>query len=224
MPIQFIRSIIISFLFFFPAIAFAESPGSSGLSSGVDVAIALRYGSPIGDQINGGPKWSDAYNNSIGGSIEVAKRLVSFLALHGGISYDSFSAKEITLFVPSGVNEIRTGKFSDLNPLSIYVGGKGYFLGGHFERSSGIVDPYLRADLVMTSFNSIDFNSNSGTVSVGTSQTGFSYAFGLGVDIWASSSLAVLAEIKIQDYGKPGGAQYPLKALPELALGVRCAL
>jgi hypothetical protein len=213
MPVSIIRYLLISIVIFIPSIAFAQES-----SRYFDVAVALRYGLPFGDEETG-YKWPDLYQNEIGGSVEISKPVAPSLSLHAGIAYDSFSGKDASFIVPPGL--LVNGKFIALNPFSFYIGGKDYFLAGQHEASAGMVNPYVRVDLGMTSFNAINFDSTVGTISVGDHTTAFSYALGAGVDIWTSSYLAVLAEIKYHDYGRPGGADNTLKAFPELSIGLR---
>lgn len=216
MRILLVRFILIPILMFIPSIVFAQETLGP-----YDIAVAFKYGMPIGSEETG-YNWSDLYQNGTGGSLEISTRYTPALALHIGIAYDTFSGKGISFFVPPGVGV--TGQFSTLNPLSLYIGEKLYLSSLHPRGSSGFVDPYIRVDLGMTSFNSVDFNSNSGSVSVGGSTTAFSYALGVGVDLWTTSSFALLLEAKYHDYGKPGGAGETLKDFPELSLGVRFRL
>jgi len=210
-----VRYLLISIIIFIPSITFAQESSRS-----FDFAVALRYGLPFGEEETG-YKWADLYQNLIGGSVEISKPVVPSLSLHAGIAYDSFSGKYASFNVPPGL--LVNGKFITLNPFSFYIGGKNYFLTAQQKASFGMVNPYIRVDLGMTNFNSINFDSTLGTISVGDHTTAFSYALGAGVDVWTSSSLAVLAEIKYHDYGRPGGADNTLKVFPELSLGLRYA-
>jgi opacity protein-like surface antigen len=209
MTIQWLKQSVlfgsISFLLFFlcsPASGFAEEHP-------IGISVAFRYASLVGDE-ESGFKWSDLYDNGIGGSLELSYRTNPAVAILGGISYDKFAGADITLCCPA-----ISGKFSDQNPLTFYLGAK-LFLLQTSGPSTNPADPYIRLDLGMTQFDKVEFEG----ITVGDAVTKFGWDIGLGVDVSVSPVVGYFIEIKYQDYGKPDQAGETLRAIP-ISVGIR---
>jgi opacity protein-like surface antigen len=190
------------FLLCLPASGFAEEHP-------LGISLAFRYAGLTGDE-ESGVKWSDLYDNGIGGSLEISYRTNPAVAILGGIAYDQFAGTDITLCCP-----VITGKFNDQNPLTFYVGAKFYIL-QMAGPAKNPADPYLRLDLGLTRFDKLEFEG----ITVGDPVTKSSWDVGVGVDVPLSPLAAFFVELKYQDYGKPDQAGDTLRAYP-ISVGIR---
>lgn len=204
-------SICFTLMVVFSANTFAQE---MPISQRFDVSAALRYAIPVGNE-ESGIKWSDAYENGIGGSFEIGFRANPNLAIHAGVSYDIFKGKEVTFDTPTGP---LSATFSDQKPLSFYGGVKTYLLAAAPQHSFGI-NPYLRADVGATRFDKTDL----GGVQVGKSSTEFAFGAGAGFDVVTARNAVIFLEAKYQIYGKPDQAGNDFKAIP-LSVGLRYML
>jgi len=197
---------IIGFLLLFfctPAIGLAQEEHPLGIS------LAFRHAVLTGEE-ESGFNWSDLWDDGNGGSLEISYRINPPVAILGGISYDSFPGKDISLCCP-----LITGKFSNLSPYTFYVGGKFFLLQMAAPTKTG-ADPYFRLDFGLTRFNSYDFEG----FSIGNATTVFSWDIGLGVDVAITPVVGFFVEAKYQDYGKPDQAGNTLTAFP-ISVGFR---
>ncbi len=185
-----------------------EAPASKRF----DLSAGFRYSVPTGEE-ESGFKWSDFYDDGVGGSFEIGYRVTQHLTLHGGVSYDTFKGKAFLANTPLGV---AVGKISDQSPLTLYLGMKTYFLAVATPQQASGVNPYLRFDIGATRFKAVDISG----FQLGQSSTELSVGAGVGVDVLTMTNLILFMEAKYQNYGTPDQAGNSFKAIP-LSFGLR---
>ena len=131
-------------LLVFVLLGFALSQASAG-ESPFSVSFAGQYIPFIAGDAgsgSGAPEYGDAFDNGGGILVEAAYRIAPQIGLLGGVSYEYNSGSS-----HDGIS------FDDLNVVTLYVGGKYYFI----TQTKGW-NPYVRADIGATYYSSVDIS------------------------------------------------------------------
>ncbi len=132
----FIQVVMFLFLISFTAVASAdESPYSVSLSGGIHPFVSGDAGHE-----NGAPGYSDAFKCGLSMAAEISYHLNPSVSILGGIGYIRHSGDTY-----QGI------EFSNLDIIPMYIGMK-----YHFRDTARTWTPYLRADMGMARFHSVD--------------------------------------------------------------------
>ena len=185
------KSIVIVPLLIFVLLGFFFSQASAG-ESPFSLSFAGQYTQFIDGDAgsgSGAPEYDDAFSDGGGLSIEAAYRIAPQIGLLGGVSYDYYSGSS-----HDGIS------FDDLNIVTLYVGGKYYFMA----QTKGW-NPYLRADIGITYFDSVDISYMGADSEYWDSSWELMCDAGAGVE-YRFDNLGIFFEVKARYMGEPSTA------------------
>ncbi|MCD6534033.1 MAG: porin family protein [Deltaproteobacteria bacterium] len=139
---------------------------------------------------SGAPDYDDAFDDGLALAVEGAYQLNPKFALLGGISYENYSGDK-----HQGIS------FDDLDILTLYVGSKYYFL----SRKKTGWNPYLRADIGVANFDSVDISYMGVKADYWDSSWELMVDAGAGVE-YKFDRLGVFLEVKARYLDSPSSA------------------
>ncbi len=138
---------------------------------------------------DGAPGYKDAFKSGASVAVEVAYRINPKVSILGGIGYEYHSGDEY-----KGIS------FDSFEILPVYLGCKYYF------NSTGAGwNPYLRADIGIAGFNSVDISYLGFSSEYWDSSWEPMFDAGMGIE-YKFNNIAVSAEIKTRYLDKPSSA------------------
>ena len=138
---------------------------------------------------DGAPGYDDAFDGGLAVAVEAAYRLNSYFAVLGGVDYERFSGDS-----HQGIS------FDDLDIMTIYVGGKLYFV----VNKQGF-NSYIRADVGAAHFSSVDISYAGFDGDYWDSSWEVMADAGLGLE-YTFSNLGVFLEVKARYLNSPSTA------------------
>ena len=185
------RNIVIIPLLVFVILGFYLSQASAD-ESPFSVSFAAQYIPFIDGDAgsgSGAPEYGDAFDDGGGILVEAAYRITPQIGLLGGLSYEYYSGSK-----HQGIS------FDDLNVVTLYVGGKYYFIA----QTKGW-NPYVRADIGATHFGSVDISYMGVDSDYWDSSWEFMCDAGAGVE-YRIDNLGLFIEVKARYMDKPSSA------------------
>lgn len=177
--------IVICLLFFSLNALGADEPWFSfSLSGGITSSLSGSAG-----EGPGAPDYSDAFGQGRYLSAEVSMKLTPAVSLLGGFGYETYSGDSY-----EGIS------FSDLDIYPVYIGMKYYF-----RNISYGWDPYLRADLGLARFESVEISYLGAGTRYWNSSLEFLIDAGTGIE-YRMKSITWFAEIKARYMDNPSSA------------------
>lgn len=172
--------------------------GHSGAMA-ADQQFSLRIGAVAAPFIDGDagseddpPEYSDAFEDGLGVSLEVAYRYSERLSLLGGAGYEEYSGDDY-----KGVS------FDDLEVVPVYVGAK-----FHFCSVASRWDPYLRIAAGAAKVASVDVSFEGFSEQYWKGDWVGLFDFGGGVE-YRFDSLSLFAEVRARYLDDPDSAFEP---------------
>lgn len=138
---------------------------------------------------DGAPNFDDAFDGGAALAIEAAYRLNPEVSLLGGVGYENYSGDKY-----EGIS------FDDLEILTLYVGGKYYFVSNETGWNS-----YLRADIGMAQFSSVDISYLGSNSDYWDSSWELMFDAGAGVE-YRFKNMGVFFEMKARYLDKPSSS------------------
>jgi hypothetical protein len=180
-----VLGLIFVFMMMFSGRVFAE-PGAFSLSLAGQYIPFVTGDAGKGD---GAPDYDDAFDGGLAVAVEAAYRLNPYIAVLGGIDYEQFSGDS-----HQGIS------FDDLDIVTVYVGGKIYFVVNQQGWNS-----YVRADVGAAHFSSVDISYAGFDGDYWDSSWEVMADAGLGLE-YTFSNLGVFFEIKARYMNSPSAA------------------
>ncbi len=140
-------------------------------------------------QGDGAPEYSDAFDDGLGVAVEAAYRMTPNFSVLCGVGYEQFSGDSY-----KGIS------FDDWDVITLYVGGKYYFMVNKKGWSS-----YLRGDLGTAYFSSVDISYSGVDAEYWKSSWGVVGDAGIGVE-YNFCNMGVFLEIKARYMDSPAKA------------------
>ncbi len=138
---------------------------------------------------DGAPGYDDAFDSGLAVALEAAYRLNPYIAVLGGVDYEQFSGDS-----HQGIS------FDDLDIMTIYVGGKFYFVVNNQGWNS-----YVRADVGAAHFSSVDISYSGFDGDYWDSSWEVMADAGLGLE-YTFSNMGVFLEAKARYLNSPSAA------------------
>ncbi len=180
-----VLGLIFMVMMMFSTQVFAE-PGAFSLSLAGQYIPFISGDAGKGD---GAPGYDDAFDGGLAIAVEAAYRLNPYFAVLGGFDYEKFSGDS-----HQGIS------FDDLDIMTIYVGGKFYFV----VNKQGW-NTYVRADVGAAHFSSVDISYSGFDGDYWDSSWEVMADAGLGLE-YTFRNMGVFFEVKARYLNSPSAA------------------